>query len=311
MKHVTLEGGIKVATFKKPPFDFNPFAASEAELRMYGLPLVPDDPRHRARYQRVVNHMRRKLTFVEPTFRVNRDRFHGPRRRAVVAGTEEGTSWSGAVVQSSSGSFRWIQGDFVVPNVDAPSEGNAKCAVWIGLDGDTQLQDGAQVFQAGVFIDVNRNGSSIQATFEAFWEWFPDPAVTITNFAVNPGDMITMVLCSTQGAGSTEGTVFFANRTTGIGTSVALTAPQNVALRGGTAEWIVETLMSNGAQIELADYGEVFFSECEAVTTSGNIVDAGSGNNIVAFDTQGNVISRGNLVAPTIVQCVYTGALPA
>jgi len=143
MKHVTLEGGIKVATFKKPPFDFNPFAASEAELRMYGLPLVPDDPRHRARYQRVVNHMRRKLTFVEPTFRVNRDRFHGPRRR------------------------------------------------------------------------------------------------------------------------------------------------------------------------ELADYGEVFFSECEAVTTSGNIVNAGSGNNIVAFDTQGNVISRGNLIAPTIVQCVYTGALPA
>lgn len=28
MKHVTLEGGIKVATFKKPPFDFNPFAAT-------------------------------------------------------------------------------------------------------------------------------------------------------------------------------------------------------------------------------------------------------------------------------------------
>jgi hypothetical protein len=279
---------------------------------MYGLPAVPKDPHHRARYRRVFHHLRRKLTFVEPVFKVDRDGSHGPRRRAVVAGTEEGTSWSGAVVPSPSGSFRWIQGDWVVPNVDAPSQGNAKCAVWIGLDGDTQLQDGQQVFQAGVFIDVTRNGSSIQASFEPLWEWFPDPPVTITNFAVGPGDMITAVLCSAHGAGSTEGTIFFFNRSTGIGTSWGLTAPANVALAGRTAEWVVETLATrNGDQIPLADYGEVFFSECEAVTDFGNIVGAGAGNNIVAFDTQGNVISRGNLISPTIVQCLYTGAIPA
>lgn len=310
MKHVVLEGGIKVATFKAPPPDFDPFAASETELRMYGFPPLPQDPIFRARYRRVFDHMRRKLTVVEPTFKVSRDWIHGPRRRAIVAGTEEGTSWSGAVVQPSSGSFRWIQGDWVVPNVDAPSQGNAKCAIWIGIDGDSQLQDGDQVFQAGVFIDVNRTGSSIHATFEAFWEWFPDPPVTITNFAVSPGDMITMVLCSKEGSGSTEGTVFFANRTTGMGTSVALIAPQNVTLRGQTAEWIVETLISNNVQIELADYGEVFFSECRAVTTFGDIVEAGTGNNIIAFDTQGMVISQGTLIAPTIVQCLYTGVLP-
>ena len=311
MKHVTLEGGIKVATFRTPPPGFDPFRASEAELRRYGFPPLPDDPRHLARYRRVFDHMRRKLTVVEPIFKVNRDRIHGPRRQAIIAGTEEGTSWSGAVVQATSGSFRWIQGDWVVPNVDAPSEGNAKCAIWIGIDGDTQLQDGGQVFQAGVFINVDRSGSAINATFEAFWEWFPDPVVTITNFAVSPGDLITMVLCSSEGAGSTEGTVFFANRTTGMGTSVALTAPQNVTLLGRTAEWIVETLMSDNVQIQLADYGEVFFSECRAVTTFGSIVEGSTGNDIVAFDTQGNVISRGKLIAPTIVQCLYTGVVPA
>ena len=280
---------------------------------MYGLPPIPDDPHHRARYQRVFDHMRRKLNFVEPAFKVNLDRFHGPQRLALIAGTEEGTSWSGAVVQPGSGTFRWIQGDWIVPNVDAPSDGNAKCAIWIGLDGDAQLQDGRQVFQAGVLINVTRQGSSIRATFEAFWEWFPDPVVTITNFTINPGDLITVVLCSPQGAGSTEGTVFFANRTTGMGTSVALIAPPNIALLGETAEWIVETLISsNGTQITLADYGEVFFSECEAVTTSGNIVKGGTGNNIVAWSTQDlNVISQGNLITPTIIQCVYTGAMPA
>lgn len=312
MKRITLQNGIRVETFKIPPPGFDPFKASRAELRMYGLPPVPDEPHHRARYQRVFHHMRRKLTFVEPAFRVERNSFHGPRRRAVIAGTEEGTSWSGAVVQPPSGSFRWIEGDWIVPNVDAPSEGNAKCAVWIGLDGDTQLQDGQQVFQAGIIIDVNRSGSTIQARFEPFWEWFPDLPVIITNFAVAPGDLITAVLCSTQGAGSTEGTIFFANRSSGIGTAVGLTAPANIALLGLTAEWIVETLATaDGNQIPLADYGEVFFSECEAVTTAGNIVGGGTGNNIVAFDTQGNVISRGNLITPTVVQCLYTGALPA
>jgi hypothetical protein len=312
MKHITLESGIKVRTFNIPPPGTDPFRMNQTELMAYGLPAIPYDLHHRARYQRVYQHMKRKLTFVEPTFKVHRDSFYGPRRRAPITGTEEGTSWSGAVVEPPSGSFRWIEGDWIVPNVDAPSEGDAKCAVWIGLDGDSQLQDGQQVFQAGILIDVNRTGSAIRATFEPFWEWFPDPPVTITNFAVAPGDLITAVLCSTQGAGSTEGTIFFANRSSGLGTSVGLTAPANTALFGRTAEWIVETLITaDGNQIPLADYGEVFFSECEAVTTAGNIVGGGTGLNVIAFNTQGDVISRGDLITPTVVRCVYSGALPA
>jgi hypothetical protein len=313
MKRITLEGSsMKVGLFEIPPPGLDPFTASTAELRRYGLPPLPDDPHHRDRYRRVFDHMKHKLNFVAPACKIN-DRVQGPRRWAVIAGTEEGTSWSGAVVPSPSGSFRWMQGDWVVPNVDAPSGANAKCAIWIGLDGDSQLGDGQQVFQAGILIDVQRNGTSIQATFHAFWEWFPDPSVTITNFAVNPGDLITVVLCSPQGAGSTEGTVFFANRTTGMGTSVGLSAPTNIALAGRTAEWIVETIVTtDNVQIPLADYGEVFFSECEAVTTLGDIVGGGTGNNIVAWsDKDFSVISSGKLITPTIVQCLYTGTIPA
>ena len=308
MKHVTLDGGIKVATFKIPPPDIDPFAASQAELRMYGLPPVPDDPHQLARYRRVFNHLKRKLTFVEPAFQVNPDRFHGLPRRAVSEGTQLSSGWSGAVVRLPQGqSFRWIEGDFVVPNVDAPSDGSFYSAVWIGIDGDP----GIQVFQAGVSCDVHRSGSSVQPSFYAWWEWFPNPEVGIKNLPVSPGDMITMVLCSTQGQGSTEGTVFIANRTAGIGTSMALTAPANITLLGRSAEWIVEAPNVDGTQSRLADYGEVFFSACEAVTGTGALVDGGSGDNINMVDGTLSLISVAELITPAVVRCQYVGALPA
>ena len=43
-----------------------------------------------------------------------------------------------------------------------------------------------------------------------WFEWFPLPETQITNLAVNPGDMVTMLICTT-GAGSTSASVFFSN----------------------------------------------------------------------------------------------------
>jgi len=307
MKHVTLDSGIRTGTFKLPPPGFDPFSASQADLRLYGLPGVPDDPRHRARYRRVFNHLKRKLIFVEPAFQVNHDIFHGPPKRAVSEGTQTSSGWSGAVVRLAQGeSFRWIEGDFIVPNVDAPSDGSFYSAAWIGIDGDP----GIQVMQSGVACDVQRSGSSLQPSFYLWWEWFPKPEVQIKNLPVSPGDLITIVLCSTQGQGSTEGTVFIANRTVGMGTSAGLIAPDNLTLLGRSAEWIVEAPNVGGTTAKLADYGEVFFSECEAVTNTGVIVPGGSGDNINMVDGTLSLISMGELIAPTVVRCQYVGALP-
>jgi hypothetical protein len=64
-----------------------------------------------------------------------------------------------------------------------------------------------------------------------------------------------------------------------------------------------------GAQSALADYGEVFFSVCEAETNGGTLVNGGSGDNI-NMTAGGNVVSDGNLITPTVVQCAYAGQLP-
>jgi hypothetical protein len=196
-----------------------------------------------------------------------------------------------------------VEGDWTVPNVDAPTENQwYYCASWIGIDGDGS----DDVFQAGVETEVYRSGTTIARNCYAWWEWFPEGEVQITNLEVNPGDMITMLLCSSN---ATSGVVFFTNRTTGASTSVTLTAPAGTQLMGNCAEWIVEAPTVNGSQSALADYGEVFFSVCEAVTQKGVTVNGGTGDNI-NMTAAGNVVSDGILISPTVVECLYAGSLP-
>jgi hypothetical protein len=119
--------------------------------------------------------------------------------------------------------------------------------------------------------------------------------------------MITMVLTYTA---PSSGTVYWTNVTTGATTNATLTAPSGTKLVGNCAEWIVEAPTVSGSQSALADYGEVFFSVCEARTNKGTTVNGGTGGNINMTNAGGTVISDGNLITPTIVQCLYVGALP-
>lgn len=305
MAQIVLEGGIEITTFR-PPRGFDPLAVSAAEAVRHGFPLPPEDPHHRARYRRVLSQLKDKFHYIEPTFRVNSDRLHGPRRRLDAAGTETSGNWSGGVVFAPAGqSFRWIEGDWVIPNVDAPAANKwYYCANWIGIDGDGS----GDVCQAGVECDVFRSGTSITRHFYPWWEWYPLPEVQITNFPIDPGDMITALLC-TSGINATTATIFFTNRTTGAATSLNFNAPNGTKLVGNSAEWIVEAPTVGGAQSALADYGEVFFSVCEAFLSDNVTVNGGTGDNINLV-AGGSTVSDGNLITPTIIQCLYVGGEP-
>ena len=306
MTQITLDGGLKVTTFAPPP-GFDPLTASAADLERHGFPARPTDPHHLARYRRVFGQLKGKFNYVQPTFRLNPEKHHRPRQRLAEAGSETSTNWSGAVVQAPAGqTFKWIEGDWVVPNVDAPTQNKwYYAASWIGIDGDGS----PDVCQAGVECEVYQSGTTVTRHIYPWWEWFPAGEVQITNLAVNPGDMITMLICTAQAAGSTTATVFFTNRTSGASTSYSITAPPGTKLVGNCSEWIVEAPTVGGAQSAIADYGEVFFSVCEAVTNTGATVNGGSGDNINM--TAGSAtVSDGNLITQTVVQCLYAGALP-
>lgn len=155
-----------------------------------------------------------------------------------------------------------------------------------------------------MICSVYQSSSSITRSIYPWHEWYPSSWVEITNLTINPGDLVTMLICTAQGAGSTSVTIYFGNQTSGISTSYTITAPAGTKLAGNSAEWIVETPVVNGVLTQMPDYGEVFFSTCDAGLTNGITVNGGTGNNINLVQG-GATVSTGALITPNVIQCQY------
>lgn len=312
MKKQELEHGVSVITFEAPPAGFDPTTASEDQLKKHGFPYDVTDPEVKKRYDFIKQKLAGRFHYVQPTFQVNPDRFHGPRKPAggasahVSSGAETSGNWSGGVLHAAAGqSFKWVSGDWVVPNVGAPTQNKwYYSSNWIGLDGDGS----GDVCQAGVECEVYQSGTTVTTNIYPWFEWYPLPETKITNLAIRPGDMVTMTIC-TAGPNSTTATVVFANHTTGASTSLSFTAPAGTKLVGNCAEWIVEAPTVGGSQSVIADYGEVFFSACTATQTSGTAVNGGTGNTI-SLVSGSSTLATGSIVSPTVILSSYTGPLP-
>jgi peptidase A4-like protein len=306
MAVIKIDKGATITTFPLPPSDFDPLTASPGDLVRYGHPPRPDDPKLLARYHSFFTRLKGKTRYIEPAFKVDTTKtthIQPPKATAgTTAGTETSGNWSGGVVYAPTGqSFKWVQGDWVCPNVYAPTQNQAYYNVnWIGIDGDGS----GDVCQAGMVCEVTNNSRTINP----WHEWYPSSWVNITNLTILPGDLISMLIC-TAGAGSTSATIYFGNVSSGLTTSYTITAPTGTKLVGNSAEWIVETPGINGQTAQMPDYGEVFFSTCQAGLTNGSTVNGGTGNNINLVQG-GNTLSTGTLITPTIIQCQYTGAHP-
>ena len=163
MPIVHLEKDIKITTFR-PPSGFDPLTASAKELTHAGFPPRPTDPNLLARYDRFFNRTKGRFQYIEPTFRVDpTKRTHTNKGAKMGAGTETYDNWSGGVVYAPSGqSFKWVQGDWVVPDVYPTAQNQWQyCANWIGLDGDGS----GDVCQAGMICAAFVSGSSISRAF--------------------------------------------------------------------------------------------------------------------------------------------------
>jgi Peptidase A4 family len=331
MARIKLDGGIHVRTFAPPPRGFDPITASAADLFKHGFPARPDHPEHLERFKRVFGQLKDRFHYIEPTFRVNPKRRHGTAASRhfggkVVAkppvtgtGNEFSSIWSGALVFPAPGqSFRWIVGEWTIPNVSSPDDNQTYyCATWIGIDGDSSVPS-QDLCQAGINMDVTRSGGNITRNCSAWCEWFPGQELEIPNFPVTFGDTVAITICTT-GAGSTEALIFYANLTSGMGTSFILDAGtfpdgSQISLLGDSAQWVVERPEVGGNTALLANYVELFFSGCQAVSysadgTQSEVLNGGSEIHIdmlpFGAPSPSGILSRGILVADKVVQCVF------
>jgi hypothetical protein len=297
---VTLESGMTVTTYS-PPTGFDPLKATNAELVRNGFPRRPGDPELLARWNRVFRELDGKLNYVTPTFErvphVREPRLKRAPRTETTGDTETNDHWSGVqVLQGSGQSFYSLTADLWVPRISAPDTTQAYWLMsWIGIDGEASDN---VLCQIGIAQNINVAGPGTQQCY-AFWEWYSAPAYQVGGFVVNPGDLVSLTLCS-QGEGSTHATGYYANLTTGAATSYTLHMDNENPLIGHCAEWVVERPQINDVPALLPDYGQTYFYDCIAAVGYPNwtSVYAATGTVINMVDGDGNTISEAAVVSP-------------
>ncbi len=269
--------GFSLRTYEPPPEDFDLLSATDRQLLHHGLPRRPDavkEPEWRAAWERAVA---KPTTWIAPEFQRVEGRSHGSIRpagrkklpsRAAAADLANATSgnWSGAADFSAKGKpYKWVAGQWTVPNPHAPGSGSYYASEWVGIDG----WGSADVLQAGTETEVIEVLWFTITSVYAWWEWFPAGEVAITNLSVSPGDVMYCLICVDS---ASSATVYFSNQATGVSTSFTITAPSGTTLSGNVAEWIVERPTVGGSVASLTDYDVVYFDECLAGWVGGGSI---------------------------------------
>jgi len=169
-------------------------------------------------------------------------RQHGPMRFHGIGpdGSVQTENWSGYAVTGSG--FTDAKGSWHVPEVNCNVTPNSQSAFWVGIDG---WSDGT-VEQTGTAS--NCDGTTAQ--YFAWYEFYPAAPVVLSNFPVEPGDVIGAEV-KYLGGGK------FQTRIHNHRTGQLYVKTQKLSSADRTsAEWIAEApcCTSGGGYLPLADF---------------------------------------------------------
>lgn len=216
--------------------------------------------------------------------------FHGT---IAAVNASQSNNWSGynqGTLERGSTLFSSVGGTWVVPTAVQHKKGEAEySSAWIGIGGGcidaTCTVTDNTLIQAGTEQDVNAGG---KASYSAWWEIIPGPSLTISGFAVHPGDRIKGLI-SEAATGSNVWTINLKNLTTGASFSQTVPYPSTHA----TAEWIVETPLLIGTDgtglSAMPNLGSVKFT---GATVNGASADLRPAEQVQLVDANNRVIAR-------------------
>jgi Peptidase A4 family len=298
-----------VRLFAPSSKDFDPIKASDRELLVHGYPPRPDSsalPEVHVQWEEM---MSRPMSLIQPQFAVlpewlrARRETPPPTVRADVL-PSSGDGWSGSAALPKDGDAFWfVMGQWTVPHVIPPGSNQdiSGCANWVGIDGYNRAATAAtsQIVQAGTTqVALSFFGFPPTRTF-AWFEWWPEPPVTVSNLDVRPGDVVFCVICIDS---QTEVRVYMGNLTTDVLTSFSKTAPDGLRVVGGSAEWILENPPNSGSGFPadpptfgwlgpLPRFGPVYFDFCLAGTRDGAVHSPGTSTLLNMVNTDGHRIA--------------------
>lgn len=250
-----------VRGFAAPPIGFDASSAPAGVLSRYGVPRRPDptdEPYLAGRWTEVFG---RPLSITAAQFEIDPvsrptpsagapdfsvDGWAGVGRVIAPVVSLPGTRSGGVLNGGYKLPATFVVAEWEVPQVMGdPRNQDEFLSIWVGLDGfpagDLSLvaePPWSQILRAGV--RTTPSGGGFQ--WLAWTEWYSSDQTglraTVTNFPVQSGDTVGIVVCVTR---PRSATIFLANLSRNHGTSVEVSAPtQIVRSTGTTVEWIVE-----------------------------------------------------------------------
>jgi Peptidase A4 family len=141
-------------------------------------------------------------------------------------------NWAGYAINSTPGSVSAVTGSWTVPSVTCNPSLNfwQYAAFWVGIDGFSSQT----VEQDGVFAFCTPSHAGVTAHYNAWYEAYPEPSVTIKHFAVSPGDVID---AGVKYTGHSNFELWITDATTKQSFAITQSVPQ---AQRSSAEWITE-----------------------------------------------------------------------
>lgn len=236
---------------------------------------------------------------------VGRSHLSTPRRPAENGGesgnstnVEYSSNWSGAVLTSppSGATFTAVSAQFVVPTPKAVNGRSGSSSAWVGIDGDTYQN---AILQTGIDFSVQSNGD---ASFDAWYEWYPDYAYDFSGISISAGDTISLSVVSSS---NSAGTATIENLSNGQKVTTSVTAPDSSATLGGqNAEWIVEDYEQGGGLVTLDNWGTLTFTSASAGASNGESLGT-SGATIIDIEQNNEVLTSVSVPSSSEVVIEY------
>ena len=228
-----------------------------------------------------------------PPQNVTRANIDGPLGNSVNA--QYSSNWAGAVLTGSN--YMTVTGTIVVPSPKQPSGGSSgsqyAASAWVGIDGKTCQ---SAILQTGVDFYVEDS----QASFDAWYEWFPDYAYNFDGFKISAGDTIKMKVTAKS---TSSGTAIIENLSTGQTASHSFSG-ESANLCETDAEWIVEDFSSGSSLVPFVDFNTVTFTDASVTTTNGTS-EGVTGATILDIRQNNNVLTDCSTPGDSTVTCSY------
>lgn len=177
--------------------------------------------------------------------------------------TSNSANWCGSVNHATTANpIKLIHAYFQTPTCTKRTGQTYPQAVaqWAGIDGDSWP---SALLQSGTVCKFDN--SSASARYEAWWQWLPSGAYTISSLPVAANDWFEVTINTTS---STAGKVTLSNISQGYAYTITISG--GATLGRLDADWVIERAAYGSGLSGFAKFTDVWFQEAYAQRVSGS-----------------------------------------